>query len=65
MSTDPNQRNDQASGGRKPAVEGAERKRETSHRDVVRHIDELRAQLRERYGEMPDSADLIREDRER
>lgn len=32
---------------------------------VVQHIDALREELRAKYGEMPDSVELIREDRER
>jgi predicted CopG family antitoxin len=34
-------------------------------KDVVREIDVLREQLFSRYGEMPDSTDLVREDRAR
>lgn len=34
-------------------------------RDVVRGIDYLRERLFARYGEMPDSVDLLREDRAR
>jgi hypothetical protein len=33
--------------------------------EVVQHIDEIRNRLYGRLGEMPDSANLIREDRER
>jgi hypothetical protein len=33
--------------------------------DVVREIDRLREQLLARYGQMPDSVDLVREDRAR
>ena len=36
-----------------------------SRNDVVREIDDLRNRLRARYGEMPDSAKLLREDRAR
>ena len=34
-------------------------------KDVVRGIDTLREHLFSKYGEMPDSSDLIREDRAR
>ena len=34
-------------------------------KDVVREIDALRERLFSKYGEMPDSADLVREDRAR
>ncbi|MGB7925142.1 MAG: hypothetical protein WCF57_18025 [Pyrinomonadaceae bacterium] len=34
-------------------------------KDVVRRIDDLRGRLFARYGEMPDSAELVREDRAR
>ena len=34
-------------------------------RDVVQRIDSLRERLFARYGEMPDSVDLVREDRAR
>jgi hypothetical protein len=34
-------------------------------REVVRGIDGLRERLFSKYGEMPDSADLLREDRAR
>jgi hypothetical protein len=34
-------------------------------REAVREINALREQLFAKYGEMPDSAELIREDRER
>lgn len=34
-------------------------------RETVRQIDALRERLYATYGEMPDSADLIRKDRER
>lgn len=34
-------------------------------REAVQQIDALREKMRETYGEMPDSAPLIREDRER
>ena len=34
-------------------------------RDVVREIDDLRARLFDKYGEMPDSVELVREDRAR
>jgi predicted CopG family antitoxin len=34
-------------------------------KDTVREIDSLREQLFSKYGEMPDSSDLIREDRAR
>ena len=34
-------------------------------RQAVQHIDSLRAKLMAAYGELPDSTDLIREDRER
>lgn len=34
-------------------------------KEVVREIDELREHLSAKYGEMPDSADLVREDRSR
>ena len=34
-------------------------------KDVVREIDGLREHLFSKYGEMPDSSDLIREDRAR
>ena len=34
-------------------------------KDVVRGIDSLRERLFSKYGEMPDSSDLIREDRAR
>lgn len=33
--------------------------------DAVNRIDELQARLHAKYGPMPDSADLVREDRER
>lgn len=33
--------------------------------DVVREIDHLRERLFARYGQMPDSVDLLREDRAR
>ena len=33
--------------------------------DVVRDIDHLRERLSARYGQMPDSVDLLREDRAR
>lgn len=33
--------------------------------DVVREIDHLRERLFSRYGQMPDSVDLLREDRAR
>jgi len=33
--------------------------------ETVRQIDALRERLRKKYGQMPNSADLIREDRER
>ena len=42
------------------AAEALERRRE-----VVQRINELREQMFEKYGVMPDSVDLIREDRER
>jgi hypothetical protein len=32
--------------------------------EVVRQIDRLRERLRDKYGEMPDSVELIRQDRE-
>ena len=39
---------------------------ELDHRkDVVREIDDLRARLFDKYGEMPDSVGLVREDRAR
>jgi hypothetical protein len=34
-------------------------------KDIVREIDGLREHLFSKYGEMPDSADLVREDRAR
>ena len=34
-------------------------------KDVVREIDTLRERLCFKYGEMPDSSDLVREDRAR
>ena len=34
-------------------------------KDVVREIDTLRKNLFSKYGEMPDSSDLVREDRAR
>lgn len=34
-------------------------------REVVQRIDDLRERLFATYGEMPDSCDLLREDRER
>ena len=34
-------------------------------KDVVRQIDSLRGHLFSKYGEMPDSTELIREDRTR
>ena len=34
-------------------------------RETVEWTDALRARMFEKYGEMPDSADLLREDRER
>ena len=34
-------------------------------KDVVRGIDSLRERLFSKYGEMPDSSDLVREDRAR
>ena len=34
-------------------------------RDVVQRIDSLRERLFARYGEMPDSVELVREDRAR
>jgi predicted CopG family antitoxin len=34
-------------------------------KDVVRSIDGLRERLFSKYGEMPDSSDLVREDRAR
>ena len=34
-------------------------------KDIVREIDGLREHLFSKYGEMPDSTDLIREDRAR
>lgn len=34
-------------------------------KDVVREIDGLREHLLSKYGEMPDSTDLVREDRAR
>lgn len=34
-------------------------------KDVVREIDTLRERLFFKYGEMPDSSDLVREDRAR
>jgi predicted CopG family antitoxin len=34
-------------------------------KEVVREIDNLRERLFSKYGEMPDSADLVREDRAR
>jgi predicted CopG family antitoxin len=34
-------------------------------KEVVREIDALRERLFSKYGEMPDSADLVREDRAR
>jgi hypothetical protein len=38
---------------------------ETLHRqEVVRQIDNLRGRLLDKYGEMPDSVELIRQDRE-
>lgn len=43
-------------------VEDAELRR---RRDAVARIDATRAALAARYGEMPDSTDLIREDRAR
>lgn len=43
-------------------VEDAELRR---RRDAVARIDTTRAALAARYGEMPDSTDLIREDRAR
>lgn len=33
--------------------------------EVIRQIDSLRERLLAKYGEMPDSSELIREDRER
>ncbi len=36
-----------------------------SRKDVVRGIDELRERLFAKYGEMRDSAELVREDRAR
>ena len=36
-----------------------------SRRDIVRQIDGLRERLFATYGEMPDSAELVREDRDR
>jgi predicted CopG family antitoxin len=34
-------------------------------RELVQHIDDLRDRLLAKYGEMPDSVDLLREDRAR
>jgi predicted CopG family antitoxin len=34
-------------------------------REVVREIDELRARLAAKYGQLPDSTELLREDRAR
>ena len=36
-----------------------------SRHEVVRRIDALRERLKAKYGIMPDSTDLIREDRDR
>jgi hypothetical protein len=36
-----------------------------SRNEVVREIDDLRNRMLARYGEMPDSAELLREDRAR
>ncbi|MCC7207340.1 MAG: antitoxin [Anaerolineae bacterium] len=35
-----------------------------SRRAIVREIDALRSELQHRYGEMPDSTPLVREDRD-
>jgi hypothetical protein len=37
----------------------------SQRKDAVRRIDNLRERLFTKYGEMPDSVDLIREDRAR
>ena len=34
-------------------------------KEVVREIDDLRNRLRAKYGDMPDSVELLREDRAR
>ena len=49
-------------GGQDSGIEDAELRR---RREAVARIDATRAALAARYGEMPDSTDLIREDRAR
>jgi hypothetical protein len=52
--------------GPPPAAPARPDEAELRRRDeVVRRIDELRERLFLKYGTMPDSTDLIREDRER
>ncbi|HET8631496.1 MAG TPA: DUF433 domain-containing protein [Thermomicrobiales bacterium] len=41
------------------------RQRDAQRRETVQRIDALREELFARYGEMPDSTTLVREDRER
>lgn len=49
-----------------PLEEWERRESEIRRRhEVVREINELRESLFAKYGEMPDSTELIREDRER
>jgi hypothetical protein len=43
----------------------ADEEERSQRRRVVAEIDALRERLAATYGEMPDSAELIREDRER